>query len=123
VDAQVIAGVKLAEEKPLFTASNFQNSDESIADDDLEVSKLVNVELNSLATRSTQSNIVYATASSSPSAFTLTGRYEVTGTEIVLKVNVKQGRQVLHKFEKKGAAADLEKLVREIVTTASSLVK
>ncbi|MBI3139106.1 MAG: caspase family protein [Sphingobacteriales bacterium] len=115
VDEQVMAGIVLPQEKPLFAASNFQNSDEAIADDDLEFSKLVNLQLNDLASRGSQSSIVYVTATNSPDAYYLSGRYKVEGKKITLTVNLRQKKQVLRRFELEGTMDQLEELAGKLV--------
>jgi Caspase domain len=74
VDDEVMAKIILPTEKPLFAASNFQNSDEAADGDNLELSKIINLQLSNIAARGTDSKIVYVTATNSPDAFTLSGR-------------------------------------------------
>ena len=123
VDDEVIAKIILPSEKPLFASSNFQNADENIADDDLEISKLINLQLNDLATRGSDSNIVYITSTNSPDAYSLSGRYSITGNEIVMTVNIKQKKVIRNKFEIKGAKDKLNELANAVVERASELVK
>ncbi len=122
VDASVIAAISLPNELPLFAASNFQNSDESIADDDLELSKIVNLQLADLSARGGDKGIVYVTATNSPDAYTLSGRYNVSNNEIKLTVNLKQNKNIKSKFEVTGLKNDLIKLAALVTQKASSLV-
>jgi uncharacterized caspase-like protein len=114
VDAEVLAKIILPQEKPLFAASNFQNSDESVADDDLELSKFINLQLNELSARGADSKLVYVTATNSPDAYMLSGRYEVKGEELIIKVNIKQGKEVKYRFEEKGNKANLHALAEMV---------
>lgn len=123
VDGDVLATVILPAEKPLFTASNFQNSDESISDDDLELSKLVNAQLNDVATRGEGGKILYNIASSSPDAWSLSGRYEVKGSEVVVKVNLKQSKMIKQRFEVSGNKDQLLELSVTIMNRAIEQIK
>ncbi|OSZ80607.1 hypothetical protein CAP36_04975 [Chitinophagaceae bacterium IBVUCB2] len=123
VDEDVIAKIILPQEKPLFAASNFQNSDEAIADDDLELSRMVNLQLNELATRGTDSKIVYVTATNSPDAYSLSGRYTLKGNSITITVNVKQNKTIKTKFEINGTKDKLNQLTKSVVDKATELVK
>ena len=123
VDNEVIAKINLPMEKPLFAASNFQNSDEAIADDDLELSKTINLQLSDLATRGTDSKIVYVTATNSPDAYSLTGRYTVKGNTITMTVNLKQSKIIKSKFEISGTKDKLKELAISVVDKAAGMVK
>ncbi|MBI5373406.1 MAG: caspase family protein [Sphingobacteriales bacterium] len=122
VDEQVLAGIVLPQEKPLFAASNFQNSDEAVADDDLELSKQVNLQLTDLAARGGNSQIVYVTATNVPDAFSLSGRYRVSGNNITVTINLKQNRVVRQKFELSGTKDKLAELAAGIAARAAELV-
>ncbi|HRI19473.1 MAG TPA: caspase family protein [Panacibacter sp.] len=114
VDEEVMAKIILPQEKPLFAASNFQNSDEAIADDDIELSKLINLQLNDLAARGTESKIVYVTATNSPDAYSMSGRYTIKENTITVTVNIKQNKAIKSKFELTGTKdkpADLAALI------------
>jgi uncharacterized caspase-like protein len=123
VDESVMAAIKLPAEKPLFAASNFQNSDEAIADDDLELSKTVNIQLADLASRGGEKGIIYVTATNSPDAYSLTGRYTLQGNNISMTVNLKQNKQIKQKFEVKGTTDKLEQLALLVVQKATSEIK
>ena len=123
VDEEVMAKIVLPQEKPLFAASNFQNSDEAVADDDLELSKMVNLQLSDLATRGSDSKIVYVTATNSPDAWSLSGRYTVKGNSITAQVNVKQSKAIKHRFEINGTMDKLKELATAITEKAAEMVK
>ena len=123
VDAEVMAKINLPQEKPLFAASNFQNSDEAIADDDLELSKQVNLQLNDLSARGTDAAIVYVTATNSPDAYSLSGRYTVTGNTILVTVNIKQNKTIKTKFELSGTKDKLGELAAVVAEKAAGMVK
>jgi hypothetical protein len=119
VDTEVVAGIKLANEKPLFTASNFQNSDEAIADDDLEISKYINQRMNDISGRGNDSRISYVTSTSAPDAYSLSGRYEVNGEAVIIKITIRQNKVVKYKFELPGKKNDLKALAEHVVTMAA----
>jgi hypothetical protein len=123
VDDEVIAKVVLPSEKPLFAASNFQNSDEAIADDDLELNRLINLQLSDMAARGSDSKIIYVTATNSPDAYSLSGRYKVTGKAVSVSVNIKQGKTIKQKIEVIGTVEKLEVLAAEIVNKATIMVR
>ncbi len=122
VDNDVITKIVLPQEKPLFAASNFQNSDESIADDDLEVSKIINLQLADIASRGSESKIVYVTATNSTDAWSLSGRYEVKGDEIIVKANLKQNKEIKQRFEVKGTKDKLYELAAAVAEKAAGMV-
>ncbi len=123
VDEEVMAKIVLPEEKPLFAASNFQNSDESIADDDLEISKLINLQLSDIASRGAESKIVYVTATNAPDAWSLSGRYEVKGNMVTVKANLKQNREIRQRFEISGTKDKLKELAAKVAERAAGLAK
>ncbi len=123
VDAEVMAKIVLPEEKPLFAASIFFNSDEAIADDDLEFSKLVNMQLSDIASRGAESKIVYVTATNAPDAYSLTGRYEVKGNAITVRVNVKQNKEIKFRFEQSGTKDKINELAASIAAKGAESVK
>ncbi|MBL0233871.1 MAG: caspase family protein [Chitinophagaceae bacterium] len=123
VDTEVIGKINLPSEKPLFVGSNFQNSDDAIADDDLELSKLVNVKLGAISSRGTESGIVFMTNTNSPDAWSLTGRYEITGNNVLLKANLKQNRVIKQRFEVRGTKDKLGELAALVAEKGAQLVK
>lgn len=123
VDDEVMAKISLPQEKPLFAASNFQNSDEAIADDDLEISRLVNLQLNELAARGTDSKIVYVTATNSPDAYSLSGRYTISSNTITMTINVKQNKIIKSRFEISGTKDKLNELAKAAVNKATAVAK
>ncbi len=123
VDEEVMATIILPREKPMFAASNFQNSDENVADDDLELSKQINLQLNDIATRGADSRIVYVTATNSPDAYSLSGRYTVKGNTLTVNINIKQNKLIKTKFELAGSKDKLPELAAAIAEKAAGLVK
>ena len=123
VDDNVMAGIILPTEKPLFSSSNFQNSDSTIADDDLELSKLINVQLGAISSRGAESGIVFMTNTNSPDAWSLSGRYEITGNDVLLKASLKQNRVIKQRFEVRGTKDKLGELATLVAEKGAQLVK
>lgn len=123
VDEEVMAKIVLPQENILFTSSNFQNNDEAIADDDLELSKAINLNLNNISSRGNGSNINFVQGTNSPDAYALSGRYEVKDGQILVKVNIRKNKELKHKFELSGKSVNLEALAAEIVKQAAGWIK
>lgn len=119
VDKDIIASINLPREKPLFSASNFQNSNDAVADDDIELSKYVNQSLFEIASRESESRISYVTVTQSPDAYTLTGRYDIVNNSIKVRVNIRQNRQVKYHFDLEASAGAIQQLAKDIVQKAS----
>lgn len=119
VDKDVVAKIILPQEQVLFTGSNFQNSDEAIADDDIDLSKTINLALNTISTRGTNLNISFVNGTNSPDAYALSGRYELANDKIVVRVNVRKNKELKHKFEVTGKKSELSGLAEEIVKQAA----
>ena len=122
VDEEVMAKIVLPQEKPLFAATNFQNADENITDDNLELSKMINGQLNETSSRGTDSKIIYVTATNSPDAYLLIGRYDVKGEELTVKVNIKQGKEIKYRFEVKGRKDNIKELAEMVVQQATEWI-
>ncbi len=122
VDDEVLSKIKLPEAKPVFDASNFQNANPLVADDDLELSKLLNKQLSEISLRNVNNKIIYAHATAAADAFTLTGRYTITDSQIIVKINLKQNKKVLQQYEVSGSKDVLEKLGEEIIATATQFI-
>ncbi len=115
IDNEVLSKITLPQEKPLFTSSNFQNSDEAISYDDLELNRLVNQQLTNVSSRGIDANVTYVTGSNSPDAYVLGGRYAVEGDAITVRVNVIKNRKIIQRFEAKGDKNKLQDLAKLIL--------
>jgi len=122
VDQEVMAGIKLADEKPLFTASNFQNSDEDVVADNLQLNSILDNLLNEISARGEENPITYVAGSSSPDAYSLVGRYDVKGDDLAVKVNIRQNNQTKYKFELSGKKSNLKDLAEQVVTQATDWI-
>lgn len=122
VDQDVMTNIILPKAKPLFAASNFQNSDEAIAEDNLELTKLVNANLKELGGRGLKSTIRYDASNNSLDACSLSGRYEVKGDAITVKVNIKYDKTSRQRFEVVGKKDKLEDLAASIAEKAAAFI-
>jgi len=123
VDQEVMSKIILPQEKILFSLSNFQNSDETIADDDLELSKAINLALSQISSRGNTSTISYVAITNSPDAHALSGRYEVKGEDIIVRVNIRKNKDIKYRFEITGQKTNLIDLSEAIVKKAAELAK
>ena len=85
----------------------------------MNVSRMINLQLNEIAARGADSRIVYVTATNSPEAFALTGRYEVKENSLTVKVNVKQNKEIKYRFELSGTKDKLKELAADISQKAA----
>ena len=123
VDDDVIKKIALPAEKPAFMSSSIQNADEMLAYDDLEMGKWIDGKLQELASSGLNSQITYLAGIRISNAWTLTGRYEINGKILKIKVNVRLGSNPpKHKFELSGSVDALEELGKQIAEQAMSLV-
>lgn len=116
VDEEVLAGITFPLEKKIFAASNFQNNDPAVMDDDLGFSKLVN-QVFSRQSSGTTSPISYQPQAIT-NAWSLAGRYDVAGDKITVKVNVKFNGQAVQQFSVDGAKSNMAALAEAVVKRA-----
>ncbi len=117
VDDEIRKGIVLPNEKPLFVACNFQNADENIMADDLGLNKLTEKQLNDISTGGTDAPISYVQGNFSD-AYTLTGRYTVTGNDILIKVLIRKDNVTKYSLQLLGAKDNLEFLAKLVVTSS-----
>jgi len=118
VDNEVIASIKLPADKLLFTVSNFQNGDENIADDNLGLNKLINQQFFDISSVETKSKIIFSQATNSLNAYSLSGRYQIKGDDISIKINLKQNDFIKNKYEVQGKRSELKVLASKIIQLA-----
>lgn len=123
VDDEVRREITLAEEKPLFANSNLQNSDEAIAADDMGLGGLVDNQLMNISSKGSEAPIVFINTHTSESAYILSGRYEVKGNTVTVRINIRQNKEVKQRFEVTGTKDNLKTLAEKIAQTAAGLVK
>ncbi len=122
VDEEVMSGIILLKEKPMFTSSIFINSDPSVADDNLNLSKLINLRLTELGAMGKNSKIVYANSTTSSAGYSLTGLYTVIGDTVSVTMNLKNNTDIKSKFELSGTTEKLDELITSITEKATDLI-
>jgi uncharacterized caspase-like protein len=123
VDEVVRETIKLPQEKPIFLSSSFQNADERIGYDDLELGNSIDRQLQELASRGVNSQITYLTGPRISNAWSLTGRYEIIDKTLKVKVNMRIGSNPpKHKFEITGNLENLKELINKISDNAIAMV-
>lgn len=110
-------------ENPLFANSNLQNSDEAIAADDMGLGGLVDNQLMNISSKGSEAPIVFINTPTSESAYILSGRYEVKGNTVTVRINIRQNKEVKQRFEVTGTKDNLKTLAEKIAQTAAGLVK
>ncbi len=123
VDSTVISNIKLEGEKPMFVASNFQNSDTIAKGDDLGLTRSVNEALQEISTKGTESKIVFAMSSPGSDAYIMEGSYKLKDNELRVEVSIKKGKDKICKFEEKGEADKLNELADSIIKKAVECVE
>ena len=118
----MLASIHLPQAKPVFASSNFQNGDESVIGDDLELSNYINQQLTDIASRSTVDEINFINRSTAPDAWILSGKYKVLGEDISVKINIRQNKTSKYLFEESGTKANLTDLAAKIVRRATEWI-
>jgi len=113
--------IPMAAERPLFLRSNFQ--EETGLQDRLKLALLVDEALRAGAARGQSGSLVYVDASDIPDAYSLAGRYRVTGGDVSVTASLFHGEQVAGSFTVAGKGASLDKLARDIVAQAELWLK
>jgi hypothetical protein len=121
VDADVIANTSLAEEKPMFTRSDFRQ--EGQRTDNLNLRNLIDKQLNQISARGNQNDIIYRSDYEGIDVYSLSGDYKVNKEAVAVSFSLLKGNKEIKTFELTGSTADLPKLVEEIVTVSLSALK
>lgn len=119
VDKEVMANIILSKEKPLFAASNFQNSDEDAGGDDLDLGKMINQQLSEISSKISGNSILYIATTNSPDAYSLSGRYDVKDSTVTVRISIRQNKTVKFRFEVAGNKEKLTELATNIAVRAA----
>ena len=122
IDNEVVSKIVLAQEKALFAGCNFQNADQNIAADDLNLNKITDQQLNEIAARGSNSVISYVAGSNSPDAYSLSGRYKIDGNNISLNVKIRQKNDTKQQIDLKGTRDKLNELASLIASKVAEWV-
>ncbi len=123
VDQEVMAKIVLPQEKSLFTNSNLQNNDETIAIDDLELNTLLDLELSAIGAMGNDSKIIFTAGLKTADAWAIGGRYEVKGNIIIARLNIRQGKEIRHRFEINGTLDKLNEMASIIAEKAAAMIQ
>lgn len=122
VDSRVLSDIQLPQVKPLFTASNFQNSDEAADGDNLAITDMMNLALKQFAENSENAKIAYSPSVSFTKVYSISGRYKISGNDLKITVIIKLNNQTKYKFEENGTTNKLPELAEMIAEKAASWV-
>lgn len=122
VDSSVISNIRLEGEKPMFTASSFQNADTAAYGDDLGLTKSVNEALREISGKGKESKIVFAMSSPAGDTYSLSGSYKIKDKELKIEIRIKKGKDKLCEFEEKGTTDKLKELADRIIKKAVECV-
>lgn len=121
VDSSVIRNIRLAKEKPLFVAGNFQNADK--IGDDLGFGNSVNETLRKMY-KETGSKIEYADISVFTDAYSIVGKYTVKANDAEVKFILTRGGTIIKEFDEpvKGSKDKMKELAEAIAAMAAEWV-
>jgi len=112
--------IHLSEPKPLFLMTNFQ--DEEMMKDVLGLGKIVDEALRDISFRGTEAPLIFLDTRDFPDAYSLSGRYSVSGNEITLKVNLFKGSEKKQTLTFTREKDKLETFGNEILNKISALI-
>jgi WD40 repeat protein len=121
VDSDVIAMIRLGEEKPMFTRSDFRQA--GLRTDNLKLRNLIDKELSLVSARGIQNNIIYRSDYEGSDAHSLSGDYKINGDSVIVSFSLLKGNSEIRSFEIKGSVNDINKLVQEIINESLSALK
>ena len=107
------AKIPLRQVRPLVLRAAFL--DEARVLDHLDLTRLVNQELQRCSSWERKATLVFVDVAEMPGAYRLTGLYRVEGDKILVKVVVASGKKEHSRFEVHGEKAEPGKLALEIV--------
>jgi hypothetical protein len=118
----VDAGVKipLAQVKPVFIRNNFQ--DEDTYDDGLGLTKALANYFEEITVKGAQAELIYVDVSEYENAYSIKGRYSISGDAITVRGRLFRGKTSKGEFTVTGKKDDLEALVEAIVEKVSKML-
>ncbi len=119
----VNAGVKIpiAQVKPVFIRNNFTNDDTFT--DDLKLTKTLENYFREITARGAEAELIYVDVSEYENAYSIKGRYTVTGEAVQLRGRLFNGEAVQGEFQVAGAKSDIPGLVEKIVERVEGMIK
>ena len=123
VDKEVLNSIQLSLRKNIFRRSQFLDNTEDISDE-LALGVLMDEELNKLNMLGRASNIVFVADNTSEDAYSLRGKYEVNGNEIVLKASLYKGnKEKLYQSDFRGTVDKKRELVIKVLDKMGKFLK
>ena len=98
VDKEVTDNIKLSLEKMVFRRSLILQYGDDL-DDDLNITDLVNKELNNLSQKNKESLLVYAPDNTLAGGYEIRGRYSLKENNIAIKIFLNKQKERVHEFE------------------------
>lgn len=115
VDKNITDSIQLSIQKKIFSRSKFIE-DEDLLNDDLDLSALVDKELNDLSNKGKESPLVFAADNILPDGYSIRGRYTITGNKIAAKISLFKGpKERITQFELSGTTDTKDILAKMIV--------
>lgn len=105
--------IPLAQVKPLFVRSNFQN--ELSYDDDLLLADKLNQRLLDIANDSRTSTILFTDISHHANAYSIKGRYTLDNDKLLIEGRLFKGREMVIPFKVEGNKNDMDTTVEMII--------
>jgi len=120
VDEEVRNKIMLADAKPLFARSNFQNT--TTKTDHLKLRTAIDRQLIN-SSNSSAAPITYSADYEGADAFSLTGDYTIANEIVTVTVLITKGGVEVQRYEVRGNAVDIEKMATEIAARALDWLK
>lgn len=115
VDKEIVENIHLASKKKAFKRSRFIE-DEELLSDDLDLSYLVDQNLNSNSGAGKENPLVFVGDNPLLEAYTIRGKYQVTDNKVTGKVSVFKGqKERIYQFDINGSADKKEDIAEKIV--------
>jgi hypothetical protein len=123
VDKEVSDSIKLFFKKRIFRRSRFIE-DEELITDDIDLSGLVDKELNNLSERGRESPWVFQADNVFDSAYSVHGKYAVKGNAISAKIILIKGlKEKVYQFEQNGTIDKKDEFSRSIIEKLRTFFK
>ncbi|MEO6759022.1 MAG: caspase family protein, partial [Saprospiraceae bacterium] len=114
--------IPLAQVKPVFIRNNFQ--DEETLDDVLGLTEALEQNFRTMTARGGQSRLLYVDVQEYENAYSMKGRYQVTGNAVELRVRLFKGKTLVGaEFQVSGTKDDVPGLVQSILEQVMGMLK
>jgi hypothetical protein len=122
VDEEVRNKIVLPFEKPMFTRSDFRNTELRV--DNLKLRNLIDKELDEISGNVSNALIMYSPEYDGANVYAISGDYTVTGNDVSVSVILtKGGTEIKTKFETKGELMQPDLLAKTIINSVMEWIK